>query len=125
MKRARPVNLDEVAGDRATSAAPRGGKHRLDRADAAGPPPAYPSLVVWWIVAAVFVAALLVLMLAVRPVLARLGGLRRAVTRLQQRQAQALALQEAAEALNERVVQLGEQVEAANRRRAASKARRD
>jgi hypothetical protein len=125
MKRARPVNLDEVARDRGTSAAPPGRKHRLDRAAAAGPPPAYPSLVVWWIVAAVFVAALLILVLAVRPVLARLGGLRRAVTRLQQRQAQALALQEAAEALNERVVQLGEQVEAANRRRAATKARGD
>jgi hypothetical protein len=81
--------------------------------------------VVWWILLAAFVAALVVLGLAVRPVLTRLGALRRAVLALQRRQAQALALQEAVTVLNDRMAVLNEQVEATNRRMAVIKARRD
>jgi hypothetical protein len=81
--------------------------------------------VVWWIVLGVFLGALVILGLAVRAVLVRLGGLRRAAMLLQQRQGQALALQEAATALNERVALLNDQVESANRRMALIKARRD
>ncbi|HEY3009119.1 MAG TPA: hypothetical protein VGJ63_13795 [Micromonosporaceae bacterium] len=79
---------------------------------------------VWWIVAALLLAAVVILGLAVRPVLTRLGALRRAAGALHERQAQALALQRAAEALSERAALLGEQADAARRRLTKIKTRR-
>jgi hypothetical protein len=72
--------------------------------------------VVTWIVLAVVLFALVVLVLAARPVLARLPGLRRAALALQRRQAQAEALGSTAEALQERLLTLQRQAEAVQQR---------
>ncbi len=79
---------------------------------------------VTWIVVAVIVVALIVLALAVRPVLARLGGLRRAADTLTARQEQALALQAQVEALTARVAQVQEGLRHAREQRAVNAAAR-
>jgi hypothetical protein len=61
------------------------------------------------------VVALVVLVLAVRPVVARLPRLMRATAALQRRQVDVMALQGNAEALQERIVALQEQAERAQR----------
>jgi hypothetical protein len=81
--------------------------------------------VVTWIVVAVVVGALLVLALAVRPVLAALGPLRRAAVRLAGRQAQAQALADRATAVQQRLVDLQAQADTAQRRLAVLQSRRD
>lgn len=95
---------------------------RHGRARSAGA--AYPPFVVWWIVGALLLGAVVILGLAVRPVLMRLGALRKAAESLRERGAQALALQQAAEALSERAALLGEQADAANRWMTKIKTRR-
>jgi hypothetical protein len=62
--------------------------------------------VLWWIVLGVVVAALLILVLSVRALVVRLPPLGRATVALQRRQADVLALQGSAEALQERVAAL-------------------
>jgi hypothetical protein len=62
--------------------------------------------VVWWIVLAVVVAALLLLVLAVLAVLRRLPRLGRAVRTLRRRQDQALDLRESVEHLQARLLTL-------------------
>ena len=79
---------------------------------------------VTWIVVAVIVVALIVLALAVRPVLARLGGLRRAAAKLTARQEQALALQGQVAALTARVAQVQEGLQRAQEQRAVITAAR-
>ena len=80
---------------------------------------------VTWISLGVIVFALIVLALAVRPVLARLPFLGRALRRLQQRQEQAEALQAAATELQERALELQEAAGAAQQHLALIKDRRD
>ncbi|MFE0588935.1 hypothetical protein [Micromonospora echinospora] len=77
-----------------------------------------------WIVLAVVLVPLVVLALAVRPVLARLPRLRRAALTLQERQAQAEALQSTAEVLQERAEGLQRQIAVAQQRVELIKARR-
>jgi uncharacterized membrane protein YcjF (UPF0283 family) len=72
--------------------------------------------VVTWIVVAVCVLAVIVLALAVRPVLGRLGRLMRAADGLRQRQDEALALQARAEALAARVQKVAERAGTAQER---------
>ncbi len=79
---------------------------------------------VTWIVVAVFLLALLVLGLAVRPVLARVGGLLAAAERLQRHRAAALALQARAETLAAGAQALGERAATAQERVAVLKAAR-
>ena len=78
-----------------------------------------------WIVLGVVLFALLVLVLAVRPVVARLGPLRRAALAVTRRQAQAQTLRVNALALQERLEELGRQAEATQRRVAVIKAKRE
>ncbi|MGB2571525.1 hypothetical protein ACPFP2_24190 [Micromonospora citrea] len=77
-----------------------------------------------WIVLAVVLFALVVLALAVRPVVARLPRLRRAVVALQRRQADAEALREAAEVLQVRAEALQQRAELAQDRIELIKAKR-
>jgi hypothetical protein len=67
--------------------------------------------VIWWVVGAIGLLGLVLLGLAARTVLLRLPALRRAMARLEQRAAQAQALQASVEALQERMVGLQEQAE--------------
>ncbi|TDB73965.1 MULTISPECIES: hypothetical protein [unclassified Micromonospora] len=77
-----------------------------------------------WIVLAVVLFALVVLALAVRPVVARLPRLRRAVLALQRRQTEAEALRETAEALQERAEALQRRAEVTQERVALIRAKR-
>ncbi|TDC36713.1 hypothetical protein E1211_12675 [Micromonospora sp. 15K316] len=70
----------------------------------------------WWIVLAVVLAALVLLAVAVRGVLARLPGLRRAALALQRRQDEALELAGAARTLQERSETLQRQLTVTQRR---------
>jgi hypothetical protein len=78
----------------------------------------------WWIVLGCALAALVILGLAVRSVLRRLPGLRRAVRRLRERESQARTLQESAQVLQDRAAVLGRQAESAQRRIARLTVRR-
>ncbi|MEV4201863.1 hypothetical protein [Micromonospora globbae] len=78
----------------------------------------------WWIVLAVVLATLVVLAVAVRGVLSRLPGLRRAAVALQRRQAEAQELAGAATALQERAEALQDQLATAQRRIELIKAKR-
>ncbi|MFC7550094.1 hypothetical protein [Plantactinospora sp. GCM10030261] len=77
-----------------------------------------------WIVVATVVLGLLVLALAVRPVLAGLGPLRRAALALQRRQVEAEALQQTAGELQVRLEGLANQAGTAQRRLEVIKARK-
>ncbi|WP_433393766.1 hypothetical protein [Micromonospora sp. KLBMP9576] len=77
-----------------------------------------------WIVLAVVLFAFVVFALALRPVLARLPGLRRAAVRLQRRAGEAEALRETAETLQARAEALQERVDTTQRRIAVIKAKR-
>jgi hypothetical protein len=77
-----------------------------------------------WIVVAAVVVGVIVLVAAVAPVLGRLSGLRRAVTRLQRRQADAMRLRAAAAELEGSLVALQERADEAQRRVAVIKAAR-
>jgi hypothetical protein len=79
--------------------------------------------VVTWIVLAVVLFALVVPVLAVRPVLARLPGLHRAALALLRRQAQVEALASSAEALQDRLLTLQRQAELAQQRLTLIKAK--
>jgi predicted nucleic acid-binding Zn-ribbon protein len=63
--------------------------------------------------------ALIVLVLAVRPVVARMPRLMRAAAALQRRQVEVITLQGNAEALQERIAALQEQADRAQRQLAA------
>ncbi|MEU6205206.1 hypothetical protein ABZ814_16675 [Micromonospora musae] len=78
----------------------------------------------WWIVLAVVLATLVLLALAVRGVLARLPGLRRAAVKLQRRQDEALELAGAAQTLQERSEALQRQLAVTQRRMELIKAKR-
>ena len=78
---------------------------------------------VTWIVLAVVLFALIVLVLAVRPVLARLPALQRAALALLGRQAQVEALGASAEALQDRLLVLQRQAEVAQQRLTLIKAK--
>ena len=77
-----------------------------------------------WIVVAAVVVGMIVLIAAVAPVLGRLSGLRRAVTKLQRRQADAMRLRAAGVELERSLVALQEQADEAQRRLAVIKAAR-
>ncbi|MEU4771732.1 hypothetical protein [Micromonospora sp. NPDC023644] len=77
-----------------------------------------------WIVLAVVLFALVVFVLALRPVLGRLPRLRRAAVALQRRASEAEALRETAETLQARAEALQEQLDTTQRRLAVIKARR-
>lgn len=77
-----------------------------------------------WIVLAVVLLSLLILALAVRPVLVRLPGLRRAALALQGRQAEAEVLQRSAIDLQDQIVLLQQQAEVTQRRIAVIQAKR-
>lgn len=79
---------------------------------------------VTWIVIGVFLLSLLVLALAVRPVLVRLAGLRRAAMLAMRRQAEVEALQASAMSLQDRVLALQSEAERAQHRAAEWSARR-
>ncbi|MFK3985584.1 hypothetical protein ACI2K4_35125 [Micromonospora sp. NPDC050397] len=78
---------------------------------------------VTWIVLAVVLFALVVLVLAVRPVLTRLPALHRASVALLRRQDQVEALASRAEATQERLLVLQRQAEVAQRRLTLIKAK--
>jgi nitrate/nitrite-specific signal transduction histidine kinase len=75
--------------------------------------------VLLWIWIAAVVLALIVLVGAAVPVLRQLGGLRRAATRLQRRQADAMKLQAAAGELEQTLAGLQERAETLQERLAA------
>jgi hypothetical protein len=77
-----------------------------------------------WIVVAAVVVGMIVLVAAVAPVLGRLSGLRRAVTKLQRRQADAMRLRAAGVELERSLVALQERADEAQRRLAVIKAAR-
>jgi hypothetical protein len=77
-----------------------------------------------WIVVAAVVVGMIVLIAAVAPVLGRLSGLRRAVTKLQRRQADAMRLRAAGVELERSLVALQERADEAQRRLAVIKAAR-
>lgn len=77
-----------------------------------------------WIVLAVFVVALVVLGLAVRPVLVRLPRLHRSVRRLQRREQELLRLQHSAAVLEETLAGLQERGTVAQDRLAVIRAGR-
>ncbi|HEV8174132.1 MAG TPA: hypothetical protein VGP91_10845 [Actinoplanes sp.] len=77
-----------------------------------------------WIVVAAVVVGMIVLVAAVAPVLGRLSGLRRAVTKLQRRQADAMRLRAAGVELERSLVALRERADEAQRRLAVIKAAR-
>ena len=77
-----------------------------------------------WIVVAAVVVGMIVLVAAVAPVLGRLPGLRRAVTKLQRRQADAMRLRAAGVELERSLVALQERADEAQRRLAVIKAAR-
>ncbi|MER5454805.1 MULTISPECIES: hypothetical protein [unclassified Micromonospora] len=77
-----------------------------------------------WIVLALVLVPLVVLALAVRPVLARLPHLRRAVGRLQRRADEAVALSAAAESLQQRAESLQSRLETTEQRLTLIRARR-
>ena len=77
-----------------------------------------------WIVVAAVVVGMIVLVAAVAPVLGRLSGLRRAVTRLQRRLADAMRLRAAAAELERSLVALQERADEVQRRVAVIKAAR-
>ena len=77
-----------------------------------------------WIWVAVGVAALIILIAAVAPLLSRLGGLRRAGERLRLRQTEVTRLQVRAAELEQSVLGLRERAEQAQRRIAVIKAGR-
>jgi hypothetical protein len=81
--------------------------------------------VVIWIVVGAAVLGLLLLALAVRPVLARLARLRRALLTLLRRQAEVEALQEAVTGLQERMADVQARAELAQRSIAVIQARRE
>ncbi|MEU5566231.1 hypothetical protein [Micromonospora musae] len=78
----------------------------------------------WWIVLAVVLATLVLLAVAVRGVLTRLPGLRRAAVKLQRRQDDALELAGAAQTLQERSEALQQQLTVVQRRIELVKAKR-
>jgi hypothetical protein len=77
-----------------------------------------------WIVVGAVALGLLLLALAVRPVLARLAGLRRALLTLMRRQAEVEALQEAVAGLQERMADVQARAELTQRSIAVVQARR-
>lgn len=77
-----------------------------------------------WIVLAVVLLPLVALALAVRPVLTRLPGLRRAAVALQRRAVEAEALRETAEALQQRAEGVQRQLDTTSGRLALIKAKR-
>ncbi|BCJ62872.1 hypothetical protein [Micromonospora endophytica] len=77
-----------------------------------------------WIVLALVLVPLVVLALAVRPVLARLPQLRRAVEKLQGRADEAVALREAAERLQQRAEGLQGRLETTEQRLTLIRSRR-
>jgi hypothetical protein len=80
--------------------------------------------VVTWIVVAVVVLALVVLVLVALPLLGRLSALNRAALKLQQRQEQAMRLQEGAATLEQSILAVQQRAERAAERAAVIKAGR-
>jgi hypothetical protein len=80
--------------------------------------------VVTWIVVAVIVLALIVLVLAARPVLSRLSGLSRALARLRRQAESAQALRARSAELETGLAGLRESAESTERRLAVLRARR-
>ncbi|WP_204031746.1 hypothetical protein [Micromonospora qiuiae] len=77
-----------------------------------------------WIVLALVLVPLVVLVLAVRPVLARLPQLRRAVLKLHRRADEAMALRAAAESLQQQAEGLQSRLTTTEQRLALIRARR-
>ena len=79
---------------------------------------------VTWILIAALVAGLIILVAVSLPVIGKLSGLRRAVTRLQRRQQDAVALQASVQTLEHNLLGLQRKAETMQERLAVVKARR-
>jgi hypothetical protein len=77
-----------------------------------------------WIVIAAVVAGLIILVAVSLPVVGRLSALRRAVVKLQRRQAEAMALQAGAARLEQTVLEMQQRTETMQERLAVIKAGR-